>query len=195
MVDTRSLQPGTLIVNSGGDGAVDEGQTFARSGSFVDDGVSSVYTATVDYGGGEGEQPLALAAPGHSFTFSQPYAVAGTYVVKVVVQGDGGTLGGSRFTVTARNVAPRIAHQSSGTARRGIAFRRRIVFTDPGADSWRAVLAWGDGSGRSRRPIGTAHGFVIRHTFRHAGLFTVSVRVFDRHGGVGLRRFRVQVRR
>ena len=95
--------------------------------------------------------------------------------------------------MTVRNVAPHIAVQSSGAARRGIAFRRRIVFTDPGADSWRAVITWGDGS-QSLRPGSRSHSFVTAHIFRRAGLFTVTVRVSDHHGGTGVRRFKVRVR-
>ncbi len=105
----------------------------------------------------------------------------------------GSASGTRRFVVTVRNVAPRIAVQPNGAARRGIAFRRRIAFTDPGADSWRAVITWGDGS-QSRRPGSPTHSFVIGHVFRRVGLFTVTVRVSDHHGGTGVRRFKVRVR-
>jgi hypothetical protein len=69
-----------------------------------------------------------------------------------------------------------------------------VVFTDPGADTWRALIVWGDGFARSRRPIGAAHRFMIGHVFRRDGVFTVTVRVLDRHGGSGTARFRVTVR-
>ena len=68
------------------------------------------------------------------------------------MRADGGTSGTTRFVIVVRNVAPRVAALHKATARRGVAFRRRVVFTDPGADGWRAVVAWGDGSARSRRP-------------------------------------------
>jgi hypothetical protein len=80
------------------------------------------------------------------------------------------------------------------TVSRGVAFRRRIVFTDPGADKWRTVVAWGDGSARSSRSVGRVHTFLVRHAFRRDGVFTVAVRVFDRHGGSGVARFKVTVR-
>lgn len=145
----------------------------------------------MDYGAGGGAQALALADD-HSFALAHRYALAGTYVAAVTVHA-GGASGTRRFVVTVRNVAPHIAVQSSGAARRGIAFRRRIVFTDPGADSWRAVITWGDGS-QSLRPGSRSHSFVTAHIFRRAGLFTVTVRVSDHHGGTGVRRFKVRVR-
>jgi hypothetical protein len=181
-------------VSAGGDAALREGQTFARGGSFLDEGSGATgWTATVDYGGGSGEQPLALAA-GHSFALAHRYGVAGTYVAKVTVRADGGTSGTTRFELVVGNVAPHVAALRKAAARRGHVFRRRIVFTDPGADRWRTVIAWGDGSAPSRRALGAAHRFVIAHVFRRDGVFTVTVRVFDRHGGAGLARFRVTVR-
>ena len=151
VVDTRSLQPGAVVVNAGGDVTLREGQTFARGGSFLDDGTGATsWAATVDYGAGGGLQTLPLAAD-HSFALGHRYGLAGTYVAAVTVHADNGCSGSRRFLVDVRNVAPRIAAQRSGAARRGIAFKRRIAFTDPGADSWRTVIRWGDGS-TSRRP-------------------------------------------
>jgi hypothetical protein len=192
VVDTRSLQPGAIVVNAGGDGTLLEGQTLTRQGSFLDEGSGATqWTATVDYGAGGGAQALALADD-HSFALAHRYALAGTYVAGVTVHA-GSASGTRRFVVTVRNVAPRIAVQPNGAARRGIAFRRRIAFTDPGADSWRAVITWGDGS-VSRRPGSATHTFVMGHVFRRLGLFTVTVRVSDHHGGTGVRRFKVRVR-
>ncbi len=195
VVDSRYLQPGAIVVNAGGDAALREGQSFARSGSFVDDGAGGAarWTATVDYGGGAGEQPLALAAD-RTFHLAQRYGVAGTYLAQVTVRADGGTSGTTRFVAVVRNVAPHVVALRKAAARRRVAFRRWVVFSDPGADVWRAVVAWGDGSARSRRALGAAHRFPIGHVFHRAGVFTVTVRVLDRHGGTGVARFRVTVR-
>ncbi len=192
VVDSRYLEPGALVVDAGGDGALREGQTFARTGSFVDEtAADAAWTATVDYGDGTGAQALTLAD--HGFALSHRYAVAGTYAVAVTVRVSGGTSGTARFLVTVRDVPPRIAAQRSGVARRGIAFRRRIAFTDPGADSWRTTVVWGDGT-QSRRPTVRSRAFRIGHVFHRDGVFVVTVRVYDRHGGVGVRRFKVRVR-
>ena len=191
VVDTRALQPGAIVVSAGADVALREGQSFARAGSFADEGADTSWTATIDYGAGAG--PRALTLTGHAFALAHRYAVAGTYVAKVTVRGDGGASGTTRFVVVVRNVAPRVAAQRNAAARRGIAFRRRVAFTDPGADTWRTVVVWGDGSA-SRRPTGRSHSFLVGHVFHRDGLFTVTVRVLDRHGGTGVTHFRVRVR-
>ena len=197
VVDARSLQPGAIVVSAGGDATVREGQRLSRVGSFVDEGSGATgWTASVDYGGGAGAQPLALAAD-HSFTLAHIWREVGRYVVTVRVAGAGASgsrAGLLRFTVTCRNAPPRIAPLAAATVRRGATLRRVVRFTDPGADTWRARLAWGDGSGWSRRPLGRAHRFTIGHVFHRTGRFTVTVKVFDQHGAYGLRRFRVTVR-
>ncbi len=190
VVDTRSLQPAALVVSAGGDATLSEGQSFARAGSFTDAGADTGWTATVDYGGGA--QPLTLA-PDHSFSLAHRYKVAGSYVVRVTVNGDGAGAGATRFKVVVRNVAPRVAAQRPGVARRGVALRRRIAFTDPGADVWRTVVVWGDGS-QTRRSVGRSHSFLLGHVYHRDGVFTVTVRVYDRRGGSGAASFKVRVR-
>ena len=193
VVDTRSLQPGAVVVNAGGDATLLEGQTLTRAGSFLDEGTgATAWTATVQYGDGSAAQTLA-PTDDHSFALEHRYALAGSYIATVTVHTDNGCSGSRRFVITVRDVAPHIAAQANGSARRGVAFRRRIAFTDPGADSWRAVITWGDGS-LSRRPGSRAHSFVTAHIFRRTGLFAVTVRVSDHHGGTGTRRFKVRVR-
>ncbi|HMK92928.1 MAG TPA: PKD domain-containing protein [Thermoleophilia bacterium] len=100
----------------------------------------------------------------------------------------------TRFTVSCRNAPPRVAAIRRAAVRRGATVRRLVTFTDPGADTWRARITWGDGSGRHRRYLGHAHRFAIHHAFRRTGSFTVTVKVYDQHGAYGLRRFRVTVR-
>ncbi len=196
VVDSRYLRPDAIIIQAGGAAALREGQTFTRAGSFVDDGSGATqWRATVDYGAGQGAQPLTLADD-HSFSLAHRYAVAGAYVAKVTVAAQGGTgaTATARFALAVRDVAPRVVALRKATVSRGVAFRRRIVFTDPGADKWRTVVAWGDGSARSSRSVGRVHTFLVRHAFRRDGVFTVAVRVFDRHGGSGVARFKVTVR-
>jgi PKD domain len=190
VVDTRAMQPAALVVSAGGDAALREGQSFARSGSFRDEGADTAWTATVDYGGGS--QALALAGD-HSFSLAHRYRVAGTYLAVVTVHGNDGTVGTTRFKAVVRNVAPHVRAQRPAVVRPGVVLRRRIVFTDPGADKWRTVIVWGDGS-QGRRPFGRSHSFLLGHVYHRHGLFTVTVRVFDRHGGSGAARFKVRVR-
>ena len=61
------------------------GETFAASGSFADAGADE-WTATVDYGEGDGATPLVL--DGQTFALSHLYASAGTFTVTVAVTDD-----------------------------------------------------------------------------------------------------------
>ncbi|HEX8903696.1 MAG TPA: PKD domain-containing protein, partial [Longimicrobiaceae bacterium] len=72
-------------------------ETFTSSGSFTDPGADS-WTATVDYGDGSGEQPLALS--GNTFSLSHTYAGAGSYTVTVTVTDDDGAPASKTATVT-----------------------------------------------------------------------------------------------
>ena len=195
VVDTRSLQPGAVVVQAGADATLTEGETLARAGSYSD-GASTAWTATVDWGEGGAAEPLALA-PDATFLLSHRYRVAGAHAATVTVNGDGGstgTIGTARFTVVVRNLVPRVRAGAAATVRRGSDLRRRVTFVDPGAERFRARIAWGDGSGYAHVRLGTQRAFTIRHTWRRTGAFTVSVRVTDSHGGRGVDRFRVTVR-
>jgi len=193
VVDTRSLQPVAVLVEAGGDAALREGDTFTRAGGFGDT-ASTSWTATVDYGEGDGSGPLVLG-PAHDFALSHLYGRTGRHVVTVTVVGDGGTLGTARFTVTVRNVPPSLHAGRAAVVRWGAAFRRTVTFADPGlTDRFRARITWGDGSGVHRVRLGAATSFGLRHVFRHPGRYTVRVSVVDRDGGRGRARFRVTVR-
>ncbi len=80
--------------------ALQPGDTLARGGSFSDPGTDT-WTATVDWG--EGDGPEALATNGQTFALSHLYADAGTFTVTVSVCDDDGDCGETTTTVV---VAP-----------------------------------------------------------------------------------------
>jgi len=192
VVDTRGLQPGAVVVDAGGDVALWEGDTLTRDGSYADD-VSTAWTATVDYGDGDGVEPLALV-PGGTFSLSHVYADDGTRLVTVTVAGDGGTSGSARFSARVRNVPPSVRAGGGAALRGGVALVCRVRVSDPGADTFRARVSWGDGSAIRRRTLGTRTTFFLRHVFRRPGTYAVAVTVRDDDGGRGVDRFRVVVR-
>jgi len=205
VVDTRSLEPGAVMVDIGGDVTLREGDALTREGTFSG-AASSGWTATVDYGDGSGSLPLALVPPvpavppatagePGTFSLSHRYADNGRRVVTVTVEGDGGTLGTSRFSATVRNVPPTVRAGRNVTLRAGATLRRLVRLSDPGADTWRARIAWGDGSGVRRLRLGRRTTFTIRHIFSRPGVYGVRVSVIDDDGGHGSRRFLVTVRR
>ena len=77
------------------------GDSYAASGSFTDPGADA-WTATVDYGDGSGEQPLALS--GKMFSLSHAYGAGGTFLVTVIVRDDDGGVGTSHATVNVQTI-------------------------------------------------------------------------------------------
>ena len=82
-----------------------EGSTFSVTGSFTDPDTTDSWTATVDYGAGNGPQPLALRAD-KTFDLSFTYIEDGTYTVTVVVTDSSGLSAIGILTVIAANAAP-----------------------------------------------------------------------------------------
>jgi len=96
MVTVNNVPP---TVDVGPDAAIDEGDTFTRTGWFTDPGTGDTWTATVDYGDGSGEQPLTLNAD-KTFDLNRLYSSQGVYTVTVTVTDDDGGVGSDTATVT-----------------------------------------------------------------------------------------------
>ncbi len=139
-----TVADGAPVVNAGSGATLDEGQTFARSGSFSDPSADT-WTATVNYGDGSGDQPLTLNAD-KTFALSHSYPTAGSYTLTVKVRDDEGAIGSSTLTITVNATTPRLAPAPAPAPARAIAAslvtRRHklkktlfvhIVFADTGA--------------------------------------------------------------
>ncbi len=87
-----------VVAMSTGTIAINLGDTFSRPGSFSDVGTLDTWSATVDYGDGNGEQVLALT-PGKTFSLTSPAYTAGSYTVTVKVTDDDGGVGTKSFQV------------------------------------------------------------------------------------------------
>ena len=100
------------LVVVGSDVELLEGSSFSRTGYFVDPG-ADVWSATVNYGDGTGELPLAVNSDG-TFTLNNLYVDDGTYTVTVTVTDDDGGSESAALHVMVANVHP-----------------QQIVITDP----------------------------------------------------------------
>ena len=89
------------VVDAGQDQTIDEGDTLIAPGTFTDPGADT-WTATVDYGEGDGLQTLALT--GRSFRLSKHYEQAGRYTATVCVTDDDGGTGCDSLGVTVNSV-------------------------------------------------------------------------------------------
>ena len=82
------------------------GETYSGAGSFGDPG-DDIWSATVNYGDGDGAQPLPLV--NKSFAVAHTYANAGNFTLTVSVSDDGGATGSSSATI--RVITPLAATQ------------------------------------------------------------------------------------
>lgn len=99
----RSLQISVTnalpVVQAGLDEQIDQGARFTRTGSFSDPG-ADIWAASVDYGAGDGPQPLPL--DGASFELAQTYSQPGAYTVTVRILDDDHGLGQASFHLVVR---------------------------------------------------------------------------------------------
>ena len=93
-------------------------------------------------------------------------------------------------------MAPTVSAGADATLRPGTVFIRSASFTDPGAETWRGWVRWGDGSPRGQLVLGADKTFALRHVFprRPSRSYKVTVTVRDDDGARGVGTFRVRVR-
>lgn len=152
-----------------------EAGTLTASGSFTD-ADSQTWTATVDYGLGQGA--IALPLSGKTFSLSKVYPKNGTYTVTVAINDGTGTSTAPQ-TVTVNNIAPTISAGAAATVATGGTFTRSGSFVDPGDNTWTATVNYGDGAGAVALTLNADKTFSLSHTYNTAGTFPVTIIVND----------------
>jgi hypothetical protein len=132
------------VVDLGDDVTVNADGAFSRSGTFVDPGADT-WTATVDWGAGDGPEPLALN--GFGFALAHTYAAPGSYVVTVRVADAIGAGAGSdsvRVTVPAAPDLPPTAvlTPAAPTGPEGSAVPIELAAADPEGAAVTASWSW-----------------------------------------------------
>src|SRR5262249_1605265 len=84
-----------------------------------------------------------------------------------------------------RNVAPVVDAGPDLTIDHGGTFRSTGSFRDPGSNSWRAVVDYGDNTGVVPLTLKPDHTFDLNHNYSAAGTYTVTGQVTDEEGLVG----------
>jgi hypothetical protein len=167
------------------DDEIDEGDLFEQLGSFTDPDADS-WVATVDYGEGDGVEPLVLS--GKDFTLSHVYADNGVYTVTVTVD-DGKAVDTASLTVTVNNVAPTLGPISGPIVPVAVGDTASFAadFTDPGVfDTHTALFDFGDtttGPGTVVEADGDGSVTGAR-AYTEPGIYTVTLTVTDKDGGV-----------
>ena len=177
----------TLTVDAGPDTIIDEGGTFASSGSFTDED-EDTWTATVDYGDGSVVQPLTLNSD-KTFNLSHMYLDNGNYTVTVTVSAGDGDQGVDTAVVTVENVAPVVDAGSDISTSSGQTINIEAGFNDPGVNDnpWSIMIDWGDESPiiNGSSDVQGADTITGTHQYLVPGIYTVIVTVIDKDGGIG----------
>ena len=110
---------------------------------------------------------------------SHTYTQDGTYTVTLAVTDNDGLTDTTTTTVTVSNVAPVLASLAAASnLLPGEEYGAPGSFTDPGADTWNALVDYGDGGGAIALPL-AGQTFALAHTYSSPGTFTVTVSVND----------------
>jgi len=192
VVDSRALLAGAFFLSLPATATVREGSLWTARGSFCDES-GSAWTATVDFGAGP--EPLNLTSD-KALALAHTWADDGTYRVPVTVTSDLARSAAASVAVHVVNVAPRVRAGGQANVASGALLTRRGSSADPGADTWKGAVSWGDGSARTALRLRADKTFKLAHRFPRARgrSYTVVVAVRDDDGGRGTARFRVTVR-
>jgi 6-phosphogluconolactonase (cycloisomerase 2 family) len=129
------------------------GVTFSYPG-FAVNGVTPVFTATIDWGDGSktaGQVTIVPGGPGRpttgSVSGSRTYQTFGTYPVVVTLANSAGRATQVPLQAVINNLPPVVSALPGGTYTAGRSFVLRTTFNDPGwLDNATVTVDWGDGS-------------------------------------------------
>ena len=200
VVDWRALLPGAFYVSLPATATAREGVRWSRAGGYFD-GAGALWTATVDYAAGPGDQTLPLTTGGGegqsgAFTLSHTWPDDGRRTVRVAVTSELARMATATVAVSVRNVAPKVAGGRDVRVHAGARLTRTCSFRDPGADVWKGWVSYGDGSARQALRLRADMTFRLSHRFAgpRGRRCTVTLCVTDDDGGRGIDRFAVAVR-
>jgi len=179
---TRTNAVPTISMGTGTN-TLDEGGTFALTGSFAD-ADANVWTATVNYGDGSGTTTLPLNSD-KTFNLNHTYVDNGAYTVSVTVDDGAGGRSTATVSVNVLNVTPKVNAGSNGSSNEGGTFSQTGSFTDPGSDTWTGSVDYGDGSAIQTLALNVSKGFTLSHVYADNGTYPVTVWVGDDDSAVG----------
>lgn len=160
-------------------------------GWFSDPGPDSPWTVDVDWGDGSSRTTFNLQSAGAIGQKLHLYAQSGVYNATVSVRDRDGASETMTLRVQVLNVPPAVNPGPEQAADAGVSKTFDLgSFRDPGPDApWVVDVDWGDGSPHTTFNLLLAVGENMltpqAHTYNTNGVFTVTVKVIDKDGGVG----------
>jgi autotransporter-associated beta strand protein len=168
-------------------GVITEGNIASVRGTIVEPDPQDSFTLLVSWGDRTPVQTFTFppGSNGRQVTVLHRYADDGNYTVHLSWHDPEGAGNSADMAVAVSNVAPVVDVGPDAHLRRGGVLNRRGSFLDPGSDSWTATVDYGDGSGPQALRLGPDKQLHLRHRYRAAGTYAVTVTVRDDDGGVG----------
>jgi len=167
---------------------VDEGSPMSFDDAIFIDPGTDTWTAIVTYGDDESFVPVGLLndtsfeIPDHIYADNRDE----DYTVTITVTDDDGGVGSVSSVVIVNNVNPfELSGGTSTGANAGSPMSfNDVTFTDPGDDTWTAIVDYDDGTPDVLDPVDKT--FAIEdHIYTDGGEYTVTITVTDDDGGVG----------
>ena len=151
--------------------------SFDASTSSDPDGDALTYKWNFT-GARDADGRLVVQATGATPTHT--YADNGSYTVVLIIDDGNGHVVQGSIPVAVSNVAPSVSMTMPTSAvNEGATFSHSGSFTDPGADTWTAIVNYGDGSGNKVLTLNADKTFDLSHTYADNGTYTVIVTVTD----------------
>jgi autotransporter-associated beta strand protein len=177
-------------------GVINEGERVTLRGALTDPDPGDVLSLRVDWGDRTAVQTFSDLGT-NPFHFTHTYAdnspPGSPFLVRVEWFDQHGAGNFRKLFVTVNNVPPRLFLGGAEVVRVCEVMHHTGRFTDPGADTWRATVDYGDGSGVQPLAIQTGQTLFFEHRYQRPGTYHVTVSVFDDDGGVGADTFLVIV--
>jgi hypothetical protein len=157
--------------------AIDGPYTGSEGGSIAMSAAASVDPngTVVSYAWNFGDGTTGIGP-----SVAHTYAQDGVYTVSVTVTDNDGLTDNIQAISSVANVPPVVAPFAGATLLPAETYTASGSFTDPGMDPWTATVDYGDGSGPTSLAL-SGMSFALSHTYRAAGVFTVTVAVSDDH--------------
>jgi hypothetical protein len=174
--------------------SIPEGSLATLSGTITDPDAGDSFTLVVNWGDGTPAQTYIFppGSNGQRVSVSHRYGDEGNYTIALSWTDPIGPANHATLAVTVTNVGPVVQAGGDVTLKQDGVLNRTGSFTDPGADTWTAMVDYGDGTGLHTLIL-RGHDFLLHHKYGHPGTYHVVVTVTDDDGAVGTDAFTVTV--
>jgi hypothetical protein len=173
---------------------IDEGSLATLSGTITDPDLKDTFMLQVNWGDATAPQTYLFPAGsnGQRVSVTHLYADHGNYSISLFWTDPTGPGNSATMSIVVNDVPPTVLAGGDVTIQLGQMFQRQGSFTDPGANTWKATVDYGDGHGPQHLAL-NGYDFQLHHHYKATGTYQVVVTVHDDDGGVGTASFVVTV--